>query len=250
MERKYGWHREKEDTHDLKYGIVKPIAGLPISTDLRNQLPECWDQGSTSDCISHGICAALWNGQVVGGYKPPVMPSRLFNYWNFRELEGDTNKDEGGYIRDGIKACNLYGVVPETLWPWNMDNLFKKPTPYVYNSALKGKIHFYASVDLSNPDNIKVALSHGLVVVFGFDVPAYFESNEMNDSGIIRLANFNQIIGGHCNVIVGHENEDETWWIRNSWSPQWCPKYKGNYKMGWDVTSSNHASDGWVIRLK
>lgn len=248
MERKYGFHRQETDERDLQYSAAKPLIGLPIKTDLRNQLPDCWDQGQTSDCISHGISAGLWNGQVVAGYKPPVMPSRLFNYWNFRDIEGDTGKDEGGQIRNGIKACNVYGVVPEVLWPFDMSKLFTKPTDYVYNSALKGKIHFYASVNLTNLDQIKLALSHGLVVVMGFDVPKYFESEEMDDGGILDLAHTNKIIGGHCVAIVGHDDEEQTFLVRNSWGTTWG--INGYFKMGYDFATSNHCSDGWVIRLK
>jgi Papain family cysteine protease len=250
MERKYGWARQPEDLRDLKFGVSKPIPGLPESSNLIGLLPPCWDQLQTSDCISHGVSGGLVLAQVRAKKTSVIIPSRLYNYWNFRDIEGDTTKDEGGYIRDGVKAVNLYGFPDESLWPFTPDTtLFTKPPQSVYDAAATNKIHLYASVDLANPDNIKLALSHGMGVIFGFDVPKYFESSQMESSGIIRLSDFNRIIGGHCNIIVGHENADETWWVRNSWSPSWCPQYNGNYKMGWDVTSSNHASDGWVIRM-
>lgn len=249
MERKYGWKRQKRDDRDLQYSTAKPIAGLPRKSDLTGQLPDCWDQEETSDCISHGCGAAFWNGEVVAD-QVPVMPSRLFNYWNFRDIEGDTNKDEGGQIRDGIKAANLYGIAPESVWPWTPDEtLFTRPSQEAYDAAEKNKIHFYASINLRNLDQVRLALSHKLGIVFGFDVPNFFESATMEKNGIMRLSDYNRIVGGHCTFLLGHDDDEELGLVRNSWGTSWGP-FKGNFKIGYDVLTSDYCSDAWVVRMK
>ena len=43
---------------------------------------------------------------------PDFMPSRLFIYYNEREIEGTINEDSGAMIRDGIKSVNKQGVCP------------------------------------------------------------------------------------------------------------------------------------------
>lgn len=249
MERNYGWHRQKTDKRDIPFSAAKPIYSPCPKSDLEGELPACWDQLETSDCISHGIDSGLWVAQVRAGLKP-IMPSRLFNYWNFRDIEGDTSKDEGGEIRDGIKAVNLYGFPDESLWPFTPSkSLFTKPPQSVYDAAVPNKIHLYASVNLTDENAIKVALCHGLPVAVGFDVPRYFESSQMEKTGIMRLADFDRIIGGHCVSIIGHDDSKRLFKLRNSWGTDWAP-FKGNFFCDYNAVTSNYFSDGWVIRLK
>lgn len=249
MHRKYGWIKEKADERDIRYSIAKPINGLPAASDLRGQLPDCWDQEQTSSCTAHGIGAALWSGQVVAG-QPPVMPSRLFLYWNERQLEGDTDQDGGAIIRDGIRVCNQFGIVSEKLWPFNEFRLFVKPSENIYTKAMRNRIHFYAAVDLTNLDQIRLALSHKLPIVFGFDVYDYFESAAMAKKGILNMpAHKEQFLGGHCVAIVGHDDAERMFLVRNSWGTEWGP-FNGYFKMSYDYVTSNMCSDGWVIRLK
>ena len=44
-------------------------------------------------------------------------PSRLFTYYNERDIEGTVNQDAGAMIRDGIKSIAKLGVAAETEWP-------------------------------------------------------------------------------------------------------------------------------------
>lgn len=250
MEREYGFIKEQVDERDLRYSASKPIAGLPSKTDLRDQLPEAWDQLSTSSCTAHGIAACLWSGQIVAEQEP-VMPSRLFIYYNERLLEGDVITDSGAIIRDGIKVCNRNGIVSENVWPFAEDFINTKPSQLAYENAMQNRIHFYAAVDLRNVNQIKLALSHKLPVVFGFMVYSFFESNEMAETGILNMPKRKErLLGGHCVAIVGHDDEKEMFLVRNSWGTEWNPKMKGYFWMSYKYVTSNLCSDGWVIRLR
>ena len=248
MERKYGFIKGKEDTRDLRYSISKPAEGLPSKSDLRNQFPPCYDQLQTSSCTGNGTIGALQSAQFHAEM-PSVMLSRLFAYYNARKEEGDPSTDGGAEIRDVIKACNVYGIVEETMWPFSEDAVTKEPSWEVYEEAITDRIHFYASVDLTNADHIKVALSHGLPVVFGFDVYSYFESEAMAKKGILNIPGSHESnLGGHCVVIVGHDDSTKMFLVRNSWGTDWG--INGYFWMSYDYVTSDLASDGWVIRLK
>lgn len=248
--RKYGWIEQKRDDKDIKYSAARPIAGLPAKTDLRSQLPDCWDQGQTSSCTYHGISAAIWSGQVVAG-QAPVMPSRLFGYYNERLIEGSTGSDDGAIIRDGMKASNIYGITPESVWPFDQTKVLVKPPQQAYDLAVTDRIHFYASIDLTNLDQIKLSLSHKYPVVFGFDVYESFEGNEISNTGIMPMPKRGErILGGHCTAIVGHDDSIQMALIRNSWGTSWSPALKGHFWMPYEYLTSRHCSDGWMLRFK
>lgn len=250
MLRRYGFIKQRIDERDLRYSAAKPIAGLPSQADLNHQLPDCWDQLSSSSCTAHGINAPLWSGQVIMG-KTPVMPSRLFMYYNEREREGSADTDGGAMIRDGIKVCNINGIVDESAWPFDLSKILVKPTQEVYDAALSNRIHFYAAVDLGKLDQIKLALSHKLPVVFGFSVFDYFESSSMANNGILNMPKIKErFLGGHCVAIIGYDDSRGMFLIRNSWGTGWNHKMRGNFWMSYEYMESNLVSDGWVIRLK
>ena len=248
MQRQYGWKRQKKDSRDQVFSASEPILGLPPTSDLRSNFPPCYDQGRTSACTAHGIVGALQSAQFLAGI-PQVMLSRLFLYYNERMMEGDPDKDAGAEIRDGIKACNLLGLLPEAKWPFDEAKVLIRPPDEAYTTALTDRIHFYATVDLRNTDHIKLALSHKIPVVFGFAVYSYFESAEMERNGILNMpAEGESHLGGHCVLIVGHDDSEKMFWIRNSWGSGWG--INGYFKMSYEYVNSNLCSDGWCLRLK
>lgn len=250
MERQYGFIPQPVDERDLRYAAAKPIAGLPSVSDLSHQLPDCWDQLRSSSCTAHGISASIWSGEFIAG-QIPVMPSRLFMYYNERDMEGDAGEDSGAMIRDGIKVCNLDGIVDESLWPFDESKILVRPHQEIYDAALSNRIHFYAAIDLNNLDQIKLALSHKLPIVFGFQVFDYFESGSMASNGILNLPKRNErLLGGHCTAIIGHDDSKGMFLVRNSWGTSWNPKMKGNFWMSYEYMQSQLVSDGWVIRMK
>lgn len=249
MTRKYGWIEQPRDDKDLRYSAAKPLFGLPAKSDLSSQLPACWDQGATSSCTYHGISGAIWSAMVIAGLVP-FMPSRLFGYYNERLLEGTTGLDDGAIIRDGMKASNIYGIVSETFWQFDQSKVLTKPPPMAYAEALKLRTHLYASVEMSNLDQIRLALSHKIPVVFGFDVFESFEGSEIAKTGIMPIPTRNErILGGHCVLAIGHDDPSGMALCRNSWgSTGWG--LKGNFLMPYEYLTSRHCSDGWVLRLK
>src|SRR5450432_2372629 len=135
MERKYGWKPQKFDDRDLKYSTAKPLMGLPASVDLRAGMPPIYDQGQLGSCTAHGIARAYQYAAKQAGL-PEIMPSRLFLYYNERSQEGTISQDAGAVIRDGFKASNIYGVVDESLWPYDISKFDQTPPQQAYDEAL------------------------------------------------------------------------------------------------------------------
>jgi C1A family cysteine protease len=246
--RKYGWKPEPIDGSKMLMGVSAPISGIPNSVDLTPHMPPVFDQGQTNSCTGNGLSEAIACAMSYHNNEK-FIPSRLFIYYNERLIEGSENQDCGGIIHDGIRGCNLHGMVDESTWPFDINNIEVKPPQNIYDIAIKDKIKFYAPIDNTKIETLKATLAHGYPIVFGFTVYSAFESEEVAKTGILNMPqNGEEIIGGHCINLIGFSDEKEMFLCRNSWGPNWGQN--GNFWMPFDyVTNPNLASDFWIIRI-
>lgn len=246
--RQYGWIPQVSDHRDQVFGIEKPVTGLPASIDLRPAMPVVYDQGRTSSCTANATAAALQYAMRFAKL-PEVAPSRLFIYYNERRLEGTTGQDSGAMIRDGLKACNQYGYIPETLWPFDAGKVTKQPPADVYAAAIGSRIHYYASLDLTDLQKLKLCLVHGYPIIFGFQVFQYFESCEMAETEWLHLPQSTEHnLGGHAVLICGYDDSKGAVLVRNSWGSEWG--MGGYFWMDYNYITSELCSDAWMVRLK
>ncbi len=221
--------------------------------------PPVWDQGQLGSCTAHGTLACfLWASAKCGADDP--MLSRLMQYWLTRNLEGTTDSDSGGQIRDAIKATTL-GVAPETLWPYDITQFTVKPSDAAFAAAPSNVDLDYQRVDVST-DAIQACLTEGFPVDIGVSLdPTSFESQDALTSGIIPVPDNPQ--DGHCMAIWGigtgadwktHNQfpaaDDTTLYgkVRNSWGT-------GVYQRGYllmpmttYLADPDLGSDYWTIR--
>src|SRR5271169_3657400 len=180
---KYGWIPSKPHNAKL-YSLSHNIQddSLPQSCDLRDNDVQIYDQGQLGSCTANGIAG------IIQFIQPNFMPSRLFIYYNERDMEGDINDDAGGQIHDGIISVVNQGVVSETEWPYDISQFAVKPSNICYNDAKKDLITDYMS--LTNIDDIRHCLAAGFPVVFGTTVFNSFESDEVAQTGIVPMPHF------------------------------------------------------------
>merc|ERR1711998_795414 len=144
----YGWVRQRPDRRDNLYN-AQARACPDTKLDLRNEyMPDVYDQGKLGSCTANAIAAAFEYCEAVQGYGERFTPSRLFIYYNEREMEGTTGSDSGAEIRDGIKSINKLGVCPETEWPYDDtgDKFTQRPDKQCYRDALKERALKYQKV--------------------------------------------------------------------------------------------------------
>lgn len=247
----YGWKPGLPDHRDLKYSVTRMAAEapetLPASVDLRSKLPACWDQGQIGSCTAHGISATLVFDEAFEK-ETFLMPSRLFIYFNERDMEGTITSDAGGEIRDGIKSVASLGFADENSWPYVEAKFTVKPPQVAYDTAVKHKALTYMSLDNTKLDELKSCLAAGFPFVFGFTVYDGFESDEVAKSGVLNMPGPNeQTQGGHCVCCVGYDDATKRFLVRNSWGPEWGQN--GHFTMPYEyMTSSDLADDFWTIR--
>jgi C1A family cysteine protease len=245
--KKYGWIPDIPDPRDVFYAAPPAVlTALPPKADLRDACPPVYDQGELGSCTANAIAGAIQfeqkKQQLVN-----FTPSRLFIYYNEREIEGTVGTDSGARIRDGIKTVVKIGACPETDWPYNIAQFVGPPPPPCKPDAAKNHVLAYHRVAQSL-SQMKACLAEGYPFVFGFTVYESFESPEVAKTGVVPMpASSEAQIGGHAVAAVGYDDTQQRFIVRNSWGPAWG--MAGYCTMPYAYLSDPHyASDFWTIR--
>lgn len=259
----FGWRPDIPDFRDKKFSAMraeavqfKPKALIPSS-----RLIPVYDQLQTSSCVGNA-------GSTLFSYVRKVSPrSRLQLYYEARRLIGETNKDEGCYIRDVIKVMANLGAARESLWPFHPRKICIDPPLNVDKDALQRKIFKYYRLEGRN--DFRTCLAANMPFIIGISLYDSFMSPEVERFGIVNMPSPREpLIGGHAVLFIGYDSNfrDSIWAkeaiaagfsaekipndvyiVRNSWSSRWGRK--GNFAI--DAKYAEHydlAADAWTIR--
>jgi len=246
--KRYGWIADLPDHRDHIYAApMQVVVRLPEKVDLTDQCPPVYDQGQLGSCTANAIAAAI-EFDLLKQKKEDFMPSRLFIYYNEREMEGTVESDSGAQIRDGIKTVSKQGDCPEEEWPYDINRFAEKPPENCYADAIKHKAVQYQRV-VRTLNQLKGCLAAGYPFVFGFTVYEGFESEEVAQSGHASMPNPSEhAIGGHAVMAVGYDDSNNWFIVRNSWGSGWG--MKGYFTLPYSYfLDQNLSDDFWTIRL-
>ena len=250
---KFGWKPDIPDVRDYKYGVMRlpleaPIK-LPPLIDLRigkPGMPGVYDQGELGSCTGNAIAGALEfnrRKQKIGDF----VPSRLFIYYNERAAEGTINEDAGAYIRTGIKSVATIGYCHESIWPYNIDKFRDKPSAKAYTDAQKFKALTYYRLNNTDLYQLKACLAAGYPFIFGYALYKSFYDADNNNGVSSMQKHDDEMLGGHCVICVGYDDNKEKFIIRNSWGKKVGDK--GYYYMPYQYLINPELSDDmWTIR--
>ena len=251
-----GWVPDVPDQRDLIFNAaaapkgLQVAAPLPKQTDLRAKCPPVYDQGKLGSCTANALAAAFDFDRKREG-DDFMTPSRLFIYWNERDVEGTVGTDAGAEIRDGVKVLRKIGTPPEKDWPYDIAKFTDKPTPECFAIAQKNESLKYERITRPLGDathDMRTCLSWGLPFVTGIGVYESFESPESNKTGIIPMPQPGErLLGGHAVLVVGYDEDKEWFIVRNSWGEGWGDH--GYFYLPFAYLESERlASDMWVIQ--
>jgi len=248
-QRHYGWVPDVPDHRDLLFATMIRVEKLPNKIDLRSQCPPVYDQGSLGSCTANAISAAIQIERIKQKLTPDFIPSRLFIYYNERNMENTVASDSGAQIRDGIKSIATQGDCPETEWPYVVEKFTDKPSEKCYKDAVKYKAVQYQRVP-QILSQMKGCIASGYPFVFGFSVYSGFENEDVADTGELQMPTSKErLLGGHAVVAVGYNDKTQRFIVRNSWGKGWG--LKGYFTMPYAyLTDANLADDLWTIRLE
>ena len=243
---KLTWRKDTPDSRDLVFNDRTPLSKLPNAVDLTPLCSPVENQGTMGSCTGHAVTAAveLIQTQETGRYHHL---SRLFVYYNGRNLDGWPQADDGATIRSCIKSTNKLGAPPEKDWRYLKRNLLLEPPSDVYKKAAELKVVQYSRIQHRNINNIRRALAQGLPVVFGFEVFESFMSDRMSRTGVMTLPEKGETSdGGHAVVAVGYDDSRQRLIVRNSWGRDWG--VRGYFYMPYVfVTDPKYCADFWTL---
>jgi C1A family cysteine protease len=246
----YGWKRQRADKRDLLFRRIKSVPLVP-DLDLRAEQGPVKDQGQLGSCTANGITEELEAQAIMQG--EPIDPlSRLFLYYNERDMEGDTADDNGAEIRDGIKSVSALGVCLESEWPYDIAQFAVKPPTQCYIDALKFRAIKYQAVP-QDLDSVKAALGTARGIVLGIQVYESFESDAVEQTGIVPMpTSDDSFLGGHCVRLVGYTDNgingipEGNFIGMNSWGTGWG--LAGFFAIPYAyITNTNLTGDLWSI---
>jgi C1A family cysteine protease len=257
-----GVTRSIKDNLSMLGVLDAPASALKASVDLRQWCSPVENQLNLGSCTANAAVGAVeyFERRASGNY---VNASRLFLYKITRNLLGWTG-DEGAFLRSTMAALVLFGIPPESYWPYVVENFDNEPSSFLYAFAQNYRAISYYRLDPPGVSpvallaRIKVNLAGGLPSMFGFSVFDSIAQAETNQGKIPFPVKGENLVGGHAVLAVGysdkmkiknaHPNSVETTGallIRNSWGTDWG---EGGY--GWlpyDYVLSSLAVDWWSL---
>jgi C1A family cysteine protease len=253
--RVYKRKKKTADSRDHVYHghLTFGAAAIPASVNLTAHCSPVKDQGQLGSCTANATAGALeYEENIQTGTNVAQALSRLFLYYNERDLEGDVDQDAGGEIRDVVKVAAKFGAPLESTWPYSDDTEhFKvKPTVESYAEGLNHKALQYQAV----PQTLE-AFQHVLAVfnrpiIVGIQIFDAFESDEVARTGFVPMpTQYENCLGGHAVLVVGYDNAKQCFLVRNSWGDQWGdPANPGCFWLPYQyMLNPELADDFWVI---
>jgi hypothetical protein len=180
-------------------------------------------QGNIHSCTANAAADALEMLMARSGL-PVVQLSRLFIYYNARNLHGSTGEDGGTYLRMTFEAVKRLGVCPETMWDYVPENVNVRPSLRAYHAASDNKVTAFYRITSLGEDrlgDIEAALRAGHPVAFGTHVTEEFKRY---DGAIDRAFPLPSTLGGrHAMLLCGVRRRGgrREFRVRNSWGATW-----------------------------
>jgi len=256
--RHYGCNRDRytEETMNLRPELTNykkivhhPCLSTIIGVDLRNKCPPVFDQGHLGSCTANAICGA-YGYEMMKQRKSYIPMSRLFLYYEERDMESTVATDSGAQLKDGVLIIGSpnKGVCLESLWPYDITKFAVKPPQLCYDEAEHNYVVKYERVEPSI-ENIKQSLLDGFPVIFGFKVFESFESQSTASTGIMTMpVDGEKMLGGHAVVVVGFDDNKKMFIVRNSWGEQWGEN--GYFYMPYQyMTTPDYTFDYWTLQF-
>lgn len=231
-----GWIPQKIDVRDYKFSVQR--VKLPLTYSIKDKMPSIYNQGNLGSCVGNGVTSLI--EYLLKNANKDFLPSCLFAYYNARE---DKMNDTGAQIRDGIKGVGVFGLCHEEKYPYIISRFNIKPSEDAYNDAISYKAIKYESLRQTEL-TLKTALYNNNPIVFGMLLKDSFINDVTAKTGIYKPKG--KIIGGHCMVIVGYNDETKLFMVRNSWGSDWGDE--GYCYIPYrEILNKNISRDFWVI---
>ncbi len=204
------------------YTAVPNVSSLPPRVDLRPGCSPVEDQGAVGSCTANAIIGAVEYKRWKAGQQEDL--SRLFVYYNARKMSGLEGQDCGAQIAHAMAAFMAHGAPPERVWPYDPARVNVAPDPSAYDEAGPNAEVEYARVD--GVEHVKGALARQQPIVFAISLPERCWE-EAGRAGVVPVPTESELApvlsrhGQHAMLLVGYDDDQGIFHVRNSWGRGW-----------------------------
>ena len=223
---------EKED--DLEYDIYKKY---------KDYFPEIVDQGNIESCVPTCISTIYYYLTMKQMNHLKFRISRLYLYYQVRKLYNDIENDNGSTISDCINILHTDGIIPEFLYPYIPNNVHNNPNVFLDKYSKFCKCLGFENI---NRNHIKQKILQDYPVLCGIKLFNSIYNDDVKKTGIINKYDKNdELLGGHCIIIIGFDDTTKYYKFINSWGTSW-----GNNGFGflpYEFINNNKLSNEFYI---
>ncbi|MCB1144045.1 MAG: peptidase C1 [Leptospiraceae bacterium] len=231
------------------FSSAKSISNLPPGVDLRKYMTPVEDQQALGSCTANAVAGAyeylVKRHQGIEDYDV----SRLFIYYNARDIDGTVDEDAGSVISSAIQSLNELGACSEETWPYDIEQFSEEPPEEAYEEAANFLVEDFQAVPV-DLNAWKQALAEGYPIIFGLKLFNSFDKQKKpglvpapSPSETSRAAH-----GGHAMLAVGYSDTDKVFIVRNSWGPDWGDSGYCFIPYDYLMNPKLNFGDSWIIK--
>lgn len=205
-------------------------SNIPRNVDLSSNMPPVGNQYQQNSCVAWVVAYANYSyfNKILNNcdfsenyqlnYNCLFSPSFIYNQIN----EG---QNRGTYFQDAFRIMKTQGVAPLSTMPYIPNDWWTQPNAVARQSAANHKIISYWQLGMTGNDfyvETKAFLAKGIPVIASVKVDNYLKRNQNFPVPYI-WNNWNGTIEsmGHAILIVGYDDEMNTFKFINSYGPNW-----------------------------
>ncbi|MBK8167250.1 MAG: T9SS type A sorting domain-containing protein [bacterium] len=214
--------RLPEAAPDLPRWPLSARGDLPTQWDWRdvdgrNYVSGVRNQADCGSCWLFAAVAAFESQMMIVTDQPGVDPDRAEQY--ILSCNDQGNGCNGGYIETALEFMRLAGVPAEACFPYQSSDVVScaEVCPNPHRQAERLDAWGYACEGQLDVAAIKLALMTGPVAT-AFMVHENFFGY---DGGVYSAIGSPETGVGHAVLIVGYDDSQSCWIVKNSWGPWW-----------------------------
>ena len=207
---------KKQAEEEMKAFKAGPAYGAPTAKDWRNvsginYVTAVKDQGGCGSCVSFGTCATLEANIRIKAQEPSLDVNLSEAFMQF--CGGGSCSGWG--LTSGLEFAKSTGVTDDACFLYKPQNMPCEDRCSSWQSRLVKLNDFTGH---SSMQARKDAIANVGPVVAGMAVYNDFFSYS---SGVYQKTSGSSLAGYHCICVVGYDDSQQCWIIKNSWGTGW-----------------------------
>jgi C1A family cysteine protease len=210
--------------------MLRAVAALPPSKDLRATWWKIGDQGSTGSCVGWASTDGVMRYHLVkaGKLGQSDLLSPRFTWMASKETDEFASRPEtfieeaGTSLKSAMDICRKYGVVLNTLLPFDLQTkMYVGSENTFYANAATRKAASYVNMQ-KNFAQWRAWLAANGPILVALNVDASWDQ-ATSRQGKVDSFQPATVRGGHAVCLVGYR-ADGRFIVRNSWGTAWGDK--------------------------